>query len=175
MACENLLIGIPRQCKTGIGGVKRFLLASYDDVISVSGATDGLIDSITMSAGTTFKEFVPSKDTSSWSDNAAPAAQNSGTVYVPTISMNFAKNQASTRNAVKMLGQNVVIALVQNNDEKWFLLGMKPTGGRGLEMIASPYASGVQIQDANNWNVVMSGGENEPAWEVSNTIIAGLL
>lgn len=170
MSCE-ILNGISKGCKTGIGGVKRFLLTNKANVASFSGATDGLITSITMSGGTKFYEFVTNKFSSSWSDNPAPAAQNSGTFYTPTITMNFAKNEASKRNAVKLLGQAEVVALVQNADGTWFYLGET----NGLELAASTYSSGVAVGDANNWQIVMAGGEPNPAQEVTAAIITALL
>lgn len=170
MSCL-LTSGIVKGCKTGIGGTKRFLLTNKSNVVSVSGATDGLITSITMSAGTTFHEFVTNKFSSSWSDNPSPVAQNSGTAYIPTINMNFAKNEATKRNAVKLLGQAEVVALVQNADGTWFYLGES----NGLELIASTYNSGVAVTDANNWTIVMAGGEPNPSQEVDASVIAGIL
>ena len=36
MACNSLTIGIPKGCRTGMGGTSRFLIAEKDNVISAS-------------------------------------------------------------------------------------------------------------------------------------------
>lgn len=167
----TLSAGIPKGCKS-IGGVSRFLLANKSNVLSYSGATEGYIDSITMSGGTKFYEFVTTKFSSTWSDNNIGNGYGS-IAFQPTITMNFSKNEASKRNAVKILAQAEVVALVQNADGNWFYLG--ETNGLEMNPGGTTYTPGVAISDLNQWVVQLQGGEPEPAKQVDSAIISSLL
>ena len=171
MACI-LSTGIAKGCKTGIGGTKRFLLTNKSNVLTYTEGTEGYLTGITLSAGTHFYEFVTSKFSSSWSDNPLPVANNSGTAYQPTVTMNFAKNESTKRNAVKLLGQAELVCIVQNADGTYWYLGAT----NGLELAAGgAYTSGVAITDANQWTIVLQGGEPEPAFQIDSAIITALL
>jgi len=171
MACSSLTAGIPKRCTSKMGGSYTFFLTEKSNVVLASGATNGYIDSITMSGGTKFYEFVVSKDTCKVTDTFAPFAGNNGGLWNEVLSLNFSRNEASVRNQIKILVDKELIGIVKNNDGSWWYFGKE----RGLNLGTAVWDSGAAPTDINQWAITLVGAEVEPAYEVDPDIIASLI
>jgi len=176
MACL-LINGILKGCRDNIGGIRRVYLANkafLRSVIIGFGSPDdpGLvtyIDTVTElgATGPAFYTFEPNKTSSNWSDTMGVVASNGGTTYVPSVTMVFSKNDSGKVNTIKLMGQSELVAIVENNDGKYFLLGKD----NGLEISAGSYTSGTAYADLNGWTVTLSGGETSPSFEVDAALM----
>lgn len=176
MACL-ITSGWAKGCKDNAGGLKRVLLANKSDVTAFVEKTGSLgeylgeIETVTMSGSAVFYEFVPNKMSSNWVENIQANAQNGTVGYEQVLTMTFAKNEASKRNQVQLLGQGEVYAIVNDYNDKYFLLGEF----NGAELTGGSSQSGTALTDLNGWTLTLTAMEPEPAKEVTGSIISGLL
>jgi hypothetical protein len=175
MSCL-LTSGIAKGCRDNAGGLKRILLTNSENIVSVTpaiGATtdDGIITGITGSSASIFYEFVPNKMSSNWVENIQSNLQNGTIGYEQVVTLMFAKNEASKRNQIKLLGQAEVKAIVEDYNNKYFYLGEV----NGLELSGGNSSSGTALTDMNGWNITLTGMENSPAREVTADIVEDLI
>lgn len=176
MSCL-LTSGWAKGCKDNAGGLKRILLANKGDVTSFTEGTTGSpavpsgeIITITMAALASWYEFVPNKMSSNWVENIQANTQNGTIGYEQVLTMIFAKNEATKRNQVALLGQGEVYAIVEDYNGKYFLLGEF----NGVELTGGSSASGTALSDLNGWTLTLSAMEPEPAKEVTADAVATL-
>jgi hypothetical protein len=170
MSC-NLTSGISKGCRDNAGGIVEVLLGNFPSGYTGNewyNVTGGTVDSI---SGVSLYAFVPNKNSSSWSEEIQSTIENGSIGYAVSVNMVFAKNDADKRNAIKVLGEANLIAIVRDKNEKYWLLGPQS----GLELSAGTGQSGVMLNDLNGWNITISGTEPQPAYEVSASIISGLM
>lgn len=180
MSCL-LTSGIQKGCRDNSGGIKRVLIANKSNIATITpeqGATgspsdQGIITGITMGGSPTtyFYEFVPNKMSSNAVENIQSNLQNGTIGYEQVISLVFAKNEASKRNQIKLLGQAEVVVIVEDYNNKYFLYGEL----NGMELSGGNGDTGRGLTDLNGWNITLSGMEHEPAREVDPTIIDALI
>ena len=170
MAC-NLTEGISKGCRDNAGGIVEAYIGNMpsgytgNEWYSVSGGT------ITSISGLTLYQFVPTKNSSSFSHEIQSSVETGGIGYTHSLNLVFAKNSADMRNTIKLLGEATTIAIVRDKNEKYWLLGPQ----NGLELTAGNGGTGVSLGDLNGWNITLSSDEPHPAFEVSAGIIDGLL
>lgn len=180
MSCL-LTSGIAKGCRDNSGGLKRVLLANkinIDAIVPVQGSTGipadaGIITGITMAGSPTtyFYEFIPNKMSSNWVENIQSNLQNGTIGYEQVLTLIFAKNEATKRNQIKLMGQAELVAIVEDYNGKYWMLGEI----NGLELSGGSSASGTALTDLNGWNITLTGMEHEPAREVDEDIIAALI
>ena len=179
MACL-LTSGIAKGCRDNSGGIKRVLIANKSKVSSIAPAQGavgtpedtGVITSITMaSASDYFYEFVPNKMSSNWVENIQSNLQNGTIGYEQVLTLMFAKNEAAKRNQIKLLGQAEVVVMVEDYNNKYWMLGEI----NGMELSGGNSGSGTALTDMNGWNITLTGMEHEPAREVDSTIVDALI
>ena len=171
--------GIARGCRDNTGGIKRVLITNKTNIDTISpeqGATgspsdEGEITSVDMELGTQFFEFKPNKLSSNWVENIQSNVQNGTIGYEQVLTLMFSKNEAEKRNQIKLMGQAEMVAIVEDYNNKYFMLGEV----MGLELSGGSSASGTALTDMNGWNITLSGSEHEPAREVDSDIIDVLL
>jgi len=173
--------GITKGCRDNIGGISTVYLANKELLTSVTvggGSPEdlGLVSAIATQSSIgadapAFYEFQVNKNSSNWVDTGTVVASNGGTFYAPAVTMVFGKNDSTKLNTVKLMGQSTLVAIVKNNDGKYFILGET----NGLELSAGAYASGTAFADLNGWTITLSGGETHPAYEVPSTLITSAI
>ena len=163
---------IERGCRDGIGGIDTVYLANKELVSGVT-SSDMLISGITTVDGlgasaAAFYKFEVNRNTSSWTDTPTPVASNGGTIYVPSVTMVFTKNEADKANTIKLMGQSTLVAIIKETSGKYFLLGEE----FGLDQLTGSYNSGVNRTDLNGWTLTLSSaGENGPSKEVDSSVM----
>lgn len=179
MSCL-LTSGIAKGCKDNMAGIKTVYLTNSINVTAISPVPDGtspadvgVIDTITMAASPNqyFYEFTPNKMSSNWVENIQSNVQNGTIAYEQVLTIILGKNEATKRNQIKLIGQAEVVAIVEDRNGKYWLLGEE----NGLELTGGNSASGTALTDLNGWSLTLTGQEHDPAREVSASIMAALI
>jgi hypothetical protein len=168
MACA-LTQGYTLDCKDSIGGIKAVWFIAAGDVSSMTEVS-GVVTAITKASGKVFYKYQLVKNSSSLTENINANIQNGTIFYAQELAIMLNKMQANTRNEILLLAKNNLIAVVEDANGKYWLLGKQ----NGLDITAGSSATGTAQADKNGYALTFSGGEKELAPEVTSSIIAGL-
>lgn len=170
MPCPQTLNGIARDCQPSMGGIRRVLMANYDDV-SVVTVTDGMISAITMAGSAKFKEYLFRRNTGSLSSEYQVSdTGNNGVQSV--LTMIFSRLETAKRIEVTAMARAEAVAIVEDCNGKYWYLGKDEPLGMADGTNA---ATGTARADLNGYTVVLQDNSLELPFEVDGTIIAGLL
>lgn len=149
MACSTALLhGLSNDCLPNIGGVKKILIANWDeDLFTVE---DGIVTSI--ASGATWYSYYLRKNTASMTQTATIGDGGASNYVTTVISMAFNRMDATKRVEMAALLVNESAVLVQDNNGTWFALGAESpvtcSNGSGV--------TGTQFTDANQYTLELS-------------------
>ena len=169
MSCA-LTSGYSLDCKDSLGGLKSVLFIESANIASVTESA-GVVTAITLDAGKTFFKYELVKETSSFTETVTASVQNGTIFYAQELTVVLNKLQAASRNEILLLAKNNLVAIAEDRNGKYWLLGKDG----GLDITGGTAASGVATGDRNGYELTFSGQEGALAPEVSAGIIAGLL
>ena len=169
MACA-LTQGYTLDCKDSLGGIKALWLIAHANVASVTEAS-GIVSAITKASGKVFYKYELVKNTGALTETITASVENGTVFYAQELSVVLNKLQANTRNEILLLAKNTLMAVVQDANDKYWLLGRYS----GLDVTGGTAATGTAQGDRNGYTLTFTGGEKELAPEVSSSIIAGLV
>lgn len=169
MACA-LTQGYTLDCKDSLGGIKAVWLIAHANVASVTEAS-GIVTAITKASGKVFYKYELVKNTGALTETITASVENGTVFYAQELSVVLNKLQANTRNEILLLAKNTLMAVVQDANDKYWLLGRST----GLDVTGGTAATGTAQGDRNGYTLTFTGGEKELAPEVDSTIIAGLV
>jgi len=168
MPCA-LTQGYTLDCKESLGGIKAVWLIAASNVSAITEAS-GIVSAITKSAGKVFYKYELVKQTGSLTETITSSVENGTVFYAQELSIVLNKLQANTRNEIMLLAKNTLVAVVQDANDKYWLLGRT----MGLDVTGGTAATGTAQGDRNGYTLTFTGGEKELAPEVNSGIIAGL-
>lgn len=168
MACA-LTQGYTLDCKDSIGGIKAVWFIATGDVSSVAEAS-GVVTAITKASGKVFYKYQLVKNSSSLTENVNANVQNGTVFYAQELSIILNKLQANTRNEILLLAKNNLLAVVEDANGKYWLLGKQ----NGIDLTGGNGATGTAQGDRSGYTLTFSGSEKELAPEVTSSLIAGL-
>ena len=168
MACA-LTQGYTLDCKDSLGGIKAMWLIASGNVTAITEAS-GIVSAITKSAGKVFYKYELVKNTGSLTETITASVENGTVFYAQELSVVLNKLQANTRNEILLLAKNTLLAVVQDANDKYWLLGRVA----GLDVTGGTAATGTATGDRNGYTLTFTGNEKELAPEVNSSIIAGL-
>ena len=169
MAC-NITSGFTLDCNDSNGGIEKIFIAN------------GPVESITESAGTIsaitvagsaltpsdFFEFEVPRQTSSFTETINVSNENGTVFYDQALTMVLNKMDAAKRDQILLLSQNnEMVVVFKDNNLKYFSVGIQ----RGAYMTACTGVSGVAYGDRNGYELTFSGMEEQPAFEVTGSIV----
>jgi hypothetical protein len=169
MACA-LTQGYTLDCRESLGGIKAVWLIAHANVSSVTEAS-GIVSAITKSAGKVFYKYELVKNTGALTETITASVENGTVFYAQELSVVLNKLQANTRNEILLLAKNTLMAVVQDANDKYWLLGRYS----GLDVTGGTSATGTAQGDRNGYTLTFTGGEKELSPEVNSGIIAGLV
>jgi hypothetical protein len=169
MACA-LTQGYVLDCKDSLGGLKAVLFIEAGNVTTVT-ETAGVVTAITLAATKFFYKYELVKETSSFTETITASIQNGTIFYAQELSVILNKLQSNTRNEILLLAQNSLIAIAEDKNGKYWMLGKVG----GLDITGGTSASGVATGDRSGYELTFGGQESALAPEVSSGIIAALL
>jgi hypothetical protein len=169
MACA-LTQGYTLDCRESLGGIKAVWLIAHANVSSVTEAS-GIVSAITKAAGKVFYKYELVKNTGALTETITASVENGTVFYAQELSIVLNKLQANTRNEILLLAKNTLMAVVQDANDKYGLLGRYS----GLDVTGGTSATGTAQGDRNGYSLTFTGGEKELSPEVNSGIIAGLV
>ena len=169
MPCA-LTQGYTLDCKDSLGGIKAMWVINHANVTAVTEAS-GIVSAITKAAGKVFYKYELVKNTGSLTETITSSVENGTVFYAQELSIVLNKLQANTRNEILLLAQSTLMVVVQDANDKYWLLGKL----QGLDVTGGTAATGTAQGDRNGYTLTFTGGEKQLAPEVNSSIIAGLV
>lgn len=170
MACSNLTAGFTLDCNDSNGGVEKIFIAN-GPVQSITESA-GVVTAITVGGAaltpSDFFEFEVPRQTSSFTETHTVSQENGTLFYDQALTAVFNKMEATKRNELLLMGQatNMVVVFKDNNGKYWSV-GLE----RGAYMTSGTSTSGTAYGDRNGYEIVISGTEVEPSYEITSTIV----
>jgi len=168
MPCA-LTQGYTLDCKDSLGGIKTLWLINHANVTALTEAS-GIVSAITKAAGKVFYKYELVKNTGALTETITASVENGTVFYAQELSIVLNKLQANTRNEILLLAQSTLMAVVQDANDKYWLLGRV----QGVDVTGGTAATGTAQGDRNGYALTFTGSEKQLAPEVNSGIIAGL-
>ena len=170
MACSNITAGVLNGCSSNQGGLDSIFIANgkVESFVEASG----IVSSITVGGSALvpadFFEFEVPRQTSSFTETINVSNENGTVFYDQALTMILNKMDAAKRDQILLLSQNnEMVVVFKDNNLKYFSVGIQ----RGAYMTAGTSVSGVAYGDRNGYELTFSGMEEQPAFEVTSTIV----
>lgn len=172
MSCASVtLTGIALDCGN-VGGVKKLYIANVADVSTIAYGADGEVTAMTMAAGAKFKTFSFQRGNASFTSSGAKDIKN-GTYFASTdITAQFNRMDKAKRTEMVNLAKANAIAIVQDNNDTYWLIGNKDNH---LSLTTGAGQSGAEKADGNFYNIVLTAETPELPCTVASGIISALI
>jgi hypothetical protein len=168
MACA-LTQGYSLDCKDSAGGITEVYFIEKGNVSAIVSAS-GVVTGLTKAAGKRFWKYELPKETGSFTHNPTVSTENGTLFFEQNLTIVVNKLSASINTELKLLAQNILVAVVKDNNNKFWMLGKE----RGLDMSGSTSGSGTAFGDRSGYSLVFVGKEPDQLYEVNSTVAAAL-
>lgn len=170
MPCTQTLSGLARDCSPSMGGIVEVLIANFDDVTAVT-VTTGVISAITMASSAKFKRYAFAKNTGSLTSNYN-IDDTSGSKYVASdLVLVFNRMETTKRVEITALAMADLAVIVKDSNGKYWYLGKDAP----VNASAGDGQTGTARGDANRYSLTLHDESAEMPYEVSDTVIEGIL
>lgn len=169
MACA-LTQGYSLGCRDSAGGIKDVHLIEFDNVSGITQSA-GTATVISKANNARFWKYILKRSTGEWMEEYNDSSENGTSFNKQTLSLVINKMETSVSQEIKLLAQNRLLAVVQDRNGKYWLLGET----NGLERDGGKAGSGKAFGDRNGYELTFTTEQVLPAIEVSSGIIAGLV
>ena len=170
MPCSQTLAGIARDCQANVGGIKAVYMANFEDVDTVT-VTTNVVTAITMVSAKKFYAYYFNPNTSNFTTNINANRENGSLFFETVLSLVFPKQDATKRIEVNALAQAGLMAIVQDNNDTYWLLGKDEP----LLMTSGAAPTGTARADRNGYEMEFTDAQMQMPYTVDGTIVAGLL
>ena len=167
MACA-LTQGFVLDCKESVGGIKSVRFVEFDNVASIAYAAG--VATLTMVASKKFWKYAQVRETSSFTETITANVQNGTIFYSQELTVILNKLAAATRNEILLLAKNRLMAIVEDMNGNFWLLGAK----NGLDITGGNSATGTASGDRNGYTLTFQAMEADPIWSVSSASISAI-
>jgi hypothetical protein len=164
------LTGIARDCEVNAGGIKRVLIASYADVLSVT-VTDDVISAVTLDTGKYFAEYYVRKGVASYTGTPQFNDDGDYTGEDGVLSLVFGRMSTAKRKEVDALSKQDLAVVFQDANGLWWYLGKDyPVTRNGGDT-----TTGTAQTDRNGYGIDLHSSDNGAPFEVDEDVIETLL
>ena len=170
MSC-NLTQNYVLDCKESLGGLKAVYFIESGNVEGYTSDSFQVVTGITLASGKYFYKYDLVKETSSFTETVTASVQNGTVFYAQELTIVLNKLQANTRNEILLLAKNTLVAIAEDRNGAYWLLGKD----NGMDITGGTAASGVAAGDRSGYELTFSAQEAALAPEVSSSIIASLI
>lgn len=167
MPCA-LTQGFILDCKESVGGIKSVRFVEFDNVASIAYAAG--VATLTMVASKKFWKYAQVRETSSFTETITANVQNGTIFYQQEVTVIINKLAAATRNEILLLAKNRLMAIVEDMNGAFWLLGAK----NGLDITGGNSATGTASGDRNGYTLTFQAMEADPMWSVSSGAISAI-
>jgi len=166
MSC-SLTSGFVLDCKDSVGGVKAIHLINFAATgFTVSG---GEVTATTIASGSVYTYEMP-KGVGSMT-TTTNVSQENGTVFNQTDVIARLRKLATTkRNELKLLSQNRVFCIVEDNNSTYWLVGRE----YGCDITAMSAETGTAMGDNYGYNFTLSAIESESPYKLQASVVTAL-
>jgi hypothetical protein len=168
MPCA-LTSGYTLDCKDSSGGIVEIYFIEKGNVSSIAEAS-GVVTGLTKASGKRFWKYELPKETGSLTETMTGNVQNGTVFYASELKLVVNKLNVAVRNEIKLLAQNVLIAVAKDNNGKYWLVGRT----RGVDFTTCTIGTGTAIGDRSGFDLTFAGSEPEPMLEVNSTVASAL-
>lgn len=169
MSCE-LLIGRTEPCKDSIGGLKAVYFFNEEPTVTyylddspplpANATAIGLQDIVKYVSGVSaLYKFELKSNENSYVENVLSDRNNGTTIYQQVLNIKLKKQDATMHKYLKLLAYGKVRVVVQNNNNQFFLMGLK----FAAEVTGGSITSGGALQDHNGYTLTLTSEELKPA------------
>jgi hypothetical protein len=172
--CESIDSGIEKDCNNNVGGLKSPMWVTEKcNIVSLGlSSPEGIIDTITMEAGTFFYPYEFNKNTSSYTEVKTMDEANGTALNVQTLTLILNRREKTKRDNLQLLDQfKELVIITKDSNNKLILLGEDA----GMTMTTNEGGSGVAKSDRNGYTITFVGQEPELANEVDEAALIAVL
>ena len=170
MSCE-IDAGYSKGCRNGRGGVKSVIFIQIEHVTFFALTATNEVSAIVIASTFQGWQFNLEMNLSTFTDTLTGSRENGSLFAEQSLTAILNDNLIATRNTLMLLAQNDCVAIVQLANGDYEMLGAT----NGLSVVTDTRDVGTVKADRNGHTIVMAGQEDELAYKVDSTIIAGLL
>jgi len=168
MSC-SLTTGYALGCRDSVGGIKTIYVQGWNATGTVNTNGSGTVTGFTgFSSG--FYEYDLTKATSSMTETLNASIENGSLYYTPEVTFTINKLQVAVRNELRLLARNRLLVIVQDNNNRYWLLG----SANGLEATAGTAGSGTAFGDRSGYEMTLTGMEPDPMLLIVSTTFTPL-
>ena len=172
MACNKISTARALTCLNSTGGIKRAYIANFVDVTGTTVSSGGTVTTISMAPGAVFYQYDFQKTTGELNTTAEITLENGTRGYMSELKLRFFKNEQTHFNQLDALVYNTSMIVVQDMNDKYFLLGLD----NGNDVSALTVAWGKALNDFNGSEITFQSREQLlPAELASASVITSLL
>jgi hypothetical protein len=96
--------------------------------------------------------------------------ENGSIYYTPEVTFTINKLQVAVRNELRLLARNRLLVIVQDNNNRYWVLG----AANGLEATAGTAGSGTAFGDRSGYEMTLTGMEPDPMLLIVSTTFTPL-
>jgi len=96
--------------------------------------------------------------------------ENGSVFYTPEVTFTINKLQVAVRNELRLLARNRLLVIVQDNNNRYWLLG----SANGLEATAGTAGTGTAFGDRSGYEMTLTGMEPDPMLLIASTTFTPL-
>ena len=168
MSC-SLTTGYALGCRDSVGGIKTIYVQGWNATGTVNTNGSGTVTGFTgFSSG--FYEYDLTKATSSMTETLNASIENGSVSYTPEVTFTINKLQVAVRNELRLLARNRLLVIVQDNNNRYWVLG----AANGLEATAGTAGSGTAFGDRSGYEMTLTGMEPDPMLLIESTTFTPL-
>ena len=169
MSC-SLTTGYVLGCRDSVGGIKTIYVQSFNPTGSCNASLSGSVTGFTGYASGGFFEYDLTKATSSMTETLNASIENGSIFYTPEVTFTINKLQVAVRNELRLLARNRLLVIVQDNNNRYWVLG----AANGLEATAGTAGSGTAFGDRSGYEMTLTGMEPDPMLLIVSTTFTPL-
>lgn len=168
MSCA-LTTGYALGCRNSVGGIKNVRLAAFAGVTLADNGS-GTVTGVTVSPASGFYLYDLPKQTSQFTETMTASEENGSLFFQQDLQIILNKSSVALRNEIRLLAQNRLVAIVQDRNSNYWMLG----GDGGLMLTAGTAQTGTAMGDRNGYDLTFTAFETYPMLAVSSGIVAAL-
>jgi len=168
MACTTLT-AITKGCDNNIGGITAIYINDMDNITSTTiDSATYMVDAQVVSSN--YEAFEFRRNTGNFTEETAVDFANGSSFVTATVTLMFHRREASKSKAIKILseGQRDLAIIVKDANGKYWYFPY-------AQLSATAEGSGTAKADGSKYSVTFIAENENLAYEVDPTIIAGLI
>ena len=168
MSCTTLT-AITKGCDNNIGGITAIYINDMDNITSTTiDSASYMVDAQVVSSN--YEAFEFRRNTGNFTEETAVDFANGSSFVTATVTLMFHRREASKSKAIKILseGQRDLALIVKDANGKYWYFPF-------AQLSATAEGSGTAKADGSKYSVTFIAENENLAYEVDPTIIAGLL